>query len=125
MSCRSSATAARALPPGFSVQLVPLRYVGVKEMMRLIEPFAKDAQAVRPDELRNMLILAGTERELKNLMDTIDLFDIDWMAGMSAGVFTLTNTDVKTVMTELDKIIGDKNIEPARRASCASSRSSG
>ena len=88
------------------------RYVGVKEMMRLLEPFAKDAQAVRPDELRNLLILAGTERELKNLMDTIDMFDIDWMAGMSAGVFTLTNSDVKSVMAELDKIIGDKNTSP-------------
>ena len=49
----------RALPPGFSVQIVPLRYVGVKEMMRLLEPFAKDAQAVRPDELRNLLILGA------------------------------------------------------------------
>ena len=49
----------RALPPGFSVQIVPLRYVGVKEMMRLLEPFATDAQAVRPDELRNLLILAA------------------------------------------------------------------
>jgi general secretion pathway protein D len=102
----------RALQPGFSVQLVPLRYVGVREMMRLLEPFMKDASAVRPDELRNMLILSGTERELKNLMDTIDLFDIDWMAGMSAGVFTLANTDVKSVMTELDKIIGDKALSP-------------
>jgi general secretion pathway protein D len=103
---------ARSLPSGFSVQIVPLRFVGVKEMMRLLEPFAKDAQAVRPDELRNLLILAGTERELKNLMDTIDMFDIDWMAGMSAGVFTLTNSDVKSVMAELDKIIGDKNLSP-------------
>ena len=102
----------RSLPSGFSVQIVPLRYVGVKEMMRLLEPFAKDAQAVRPDELRNLLILAGTERELRNLMDTIDMFDIDWMAGMSAGVFTLQNSDVKSVMTELDKIIGDKNLSP-------------
>jgi general secretion pathway protein D len=102
----------RALPSGFSVQIVPLRYVGVKEMVRLLEPFAKDAQAVRPDELRNLLILAGTERELKNLMDTIDMFDIDWMAGMSAGVFTLQNSDVKSVMAELDKIIGDKNLSP-------------
>ncbi len=102
----------RALPTGFSVQIVPLRYVGVKEMMRLLEPFAKDAQAVRPDELRNLLILAGTERELRNLMETIDMFDIDWMAGMSAGVFTLVNSDVKSVMSELDKIIGDKNLSP-------------
>ncbi len=102
----------RALPPGFSVQIVPLRYVGVREMLRLLEPFAKDAQAVRPDELRNLLILSGTERELKHLMDTIDMFDIDWMAGMSAGVFTLQNSDVKSVMTELEKIVGDRNTSP-------------
>ncbi|MFO1322729.1 MAG: type II secretion system secretin GspD [Burkholderiales bacterium] len=102
----------RALPPGFSVQIVPLRYVGVREMLRLLEPFARDAQAVRPDELRNMLILAGTERELKHLMDTIDMFDIDWMAGMSAGVFTLQNSDVKQVMVELEKIVGDRNTSP-------------
>jgi general secretion pathway protein D len=92
----------RSLPSGFSVQIVPLRYVGVREMLRLLEPFAKDAQAVRPDELRNLLILAGTERELRNMMDTIAMFDIDWMAGMSAGLFTLQNSDVKSVMTELE-----------------------
>lgn len=102
----------RALPPGFSVQIVPLKYVGVREMMRILEPFARDAQAVRPDELRNMLILAGTERELRHLIDTIDMFDIDWMAGMSAGVFTLKNSDVKDVMKELEKVVGDRNASP-------------
>lgn len=102
----------RALPPGFSVQIVPLKYVGVREMMRILEPFARDAQAIRPDELRNMLVLAGTERELRHLMETIDMFDIDWMAGMSAGVFTLTNSDVKEVMKELEKIVGDRNQSP-------------
>ena len=73
---------------------------------------ASDAQAVRPDELRNMLILSGTERELRHLMDTIEMFDIDWMAGMSAGVFTLQNSDVKEVMKELEKIVGDRNTSP-------------
>ena len=96
----------RALPQGFSVQIVPLRYVGVRDMVRLLEPFARDAQAVRADELRNLLILSGTERELKHLIDTIAMFDIDWMAGMSAGVFTLQNADVKSVMAELEKVIG-------------------
>ena len=38
----------RALPPGFSVQIVPLRYVGVREMMRILEPFAKDAARRAP-----------------------------------------------------------------------------
>jgi len=105
-------TSNRALPPGYSVQIVPLRYVGVKEMVRLLEPFAKDAQAVRFDELRNLMILSGTERELKYLLEAIDMFDIDWMAGMSVGVFVLQRSDVKTVMQELDKVLGDKNTSP-------------
>ncbi len=102
----------RALPPGFSVQIVPLRYVGVREMMRILEPFVRDATAVRPDELRNLLVLAGTEQELKHLVDTIDMFDVDWMSGMSVGLFTLQNADVKAVGQELDKAIGDKALSP-------------
>ncbi|HEY3461635.1 MAG TPA: secretin N-terminal domain-containing protein, partial [Casimicrobiaceae bacterium] len=102
----------RALPAGFSVQIVPLKYVGAAEMAKLLEPFAKDAQAVRPDITRNLLILSGTELELRHLRETIDTFDIDWMAGMSAGIFTLQNADVKSVAQEIDKVIGDKNAGP-------------
>ena len=102
----------RALPQGFSVQVVPLKYIGVRDMLRILEPFAKDAQAVRADDVRNLLILSGTEPELRHLLETIDMFDIDWMSGMSAGVFTLQNADVKTVSQELDKVIGDRNTSP-------------
>lgn len=105
-------SAARALPPGYSVQLVPLRYIGVRDMLRLIEPFAKDAQAVRADDLRNMLILSGTERELRHLMDTIALFDVDWMSGMSAGLFTLQSADVKSVGAEIEKLLGQRDQNP-------------
>ena len=102
----------RALPPGFSVQIVPLRYVGVGEMLRILEPFAKDAAAIRADQTRNLMILAGTEIELRHMMETIEMFDIDWMSGMSAGVFTLQNSDVKSLMQELDKVLGDRNTSP-------------
>ena len=104
--------AAATLPPGYSVQLVPLRYIGVRDMLRLIEPFAKDAQAVRADDLRNMLILSGTERELRHLMDTIALFDVDWMSGMSAGLFTLQSADVKSVGAEIEKLLGQRDQNP-------------
>ena len=103
---------ARSLPPGYSVQIVPLRYVGVREMARILEPFVRDATAMRPDELRNLLVLSGTERELKHLLDTIDTFDVDWMAGMSVGLFTLQSADVKTVGQELDRIVGDRATSP-------------
>ena len=102
----------RPLPAGFSVQVVPLRFIGVRDMLRILEPFAKDAQAVRADDVRNLLILSGTEAELRHLIATIEMFDIDWMSGMSAGVFTLHNADVKTVSQELDKVIGDRATSP-------------
>ena len=40
------------------------------------------------------------------------MFDVDWMAGMSVGLFTLQNADVKTVGPELDKAVGDKATSP-------------
>jgi general secretion pathway protein D len=102
----------RPLPQGFSVQIVPLRFIGVREMMRILEPIAKDPQAVRADDLRNMIILTGTERELRHLMETIDMFDVDWIAGMSVGFFTLQSVDVRTVMQELQRAFGDPNTSP-------------
>src|SRR5437588_4755321 len=88
----------RALPPGYSVQIVPLRYVGVRQMIAILEPFVKDQTTVRADDLRNMLILSGTELELRHLLETIDMFDVNWIAGMSVGLFTLQSADVKTLM---------------------------
>ena len=81
-------------------------------MLKILEPLAKDAQAVRADDLRNLLILSGTERELRHLMDTIALFDIDWMRGMSAGLFTLQSADVKTVGQEIEKLLGQRDANP-------------
>lgn len=102
----------RVLPPGYSVQIVPLRYVSAREMIRLLEPIAKDAQAVRADDLRNLLILSGTERELRHLIDTVNLFDIDWMRGMSAGIFPLQSADVKAVGQEIEKLLGQRDQNP-------------
>ncbi|HZQ36075.1 MAG TPA: secretin N-terminal domain-containing protein, partial [Dehalococcoidia bacterium] len=102
----------RPLPQGYSVQIVPLRYVGAREMVRLLEPFAKDAAAVRPDELRNLLILSGTETELRHLLDAVDMFDVNWLKGMSAGIFVLKSADVKTVMQEYERIFGNAQNNP-------------
>lgn len=94
-----------AIPPGFSVVVVPLRYVGAKEMERLLTPFASD-NTIRVDEARNLVILAGNQREIQHLLDTIQLFDVDFLAGYSVGVFPLKGADVKTVMADLEKVFG-------------------
>ena len=81
-------------------------------MMAILEPFQKDATTIRADDLRNLLIVSGTELELRHMLETIDMFDVNWLAGMSVGLFTLQSADVKTVVAELDKAMGPADKSP-------------
>jgi general secretion pathway protein D len=99
------------IPQGFSVLVVPLKYVGAREMARLLEPFAPP-ETVRVDEVRNLVVLAGDERELRHLVDTVELFDVDWLAGYSIGLFPIRSADVKTLVQDLDKVFGNAAQSP-------------
>jgi general secretion pathway protein D len=105
-------TVGAPMRPGFSIVIAPVRFIGAKEMARLLEPFVVDQSVVRVDEVRNLLILQGTQRELRHLLETIDLFDVDFLAGMSVGLFPLQGADVKTLVAELDKIFGPQAAGP-------------
>lgn len=93
------------LPQGFSVVVVPLKFIGAREMAKLLEPFASD-NTVRIDETRNLVVMAGNQRELRHLIDTVELFDVDWLAGYSVGLFPIRSADVKTLMGDLDRVFG-------------------
>ncbi|CAH1190515.1 Type IV pilus biogenesis and competence protein PilQ [Candidatus Nitrotoga sp. BS] len=97
---------------GYSVQIAPLKFIAAKEMVKILEPFVTEANAVRIDEARNLIILSGTERELRHLQDTIAMFDVDWLAGMSVALFTLQSVDVKTAVADLNKIFGAQALSP-------------
>ena len=94
------------LPNGFSVQMVQLKFVGAKDMQRILEPYAIDpAVSVRTDDVRNLVILSGTQREIKHLLDIIEIFDVDFLAGYSVGLFPM-QTDVKSLSADLDRLFG-------------------
>lgn len=97
---------------GYTIQVVPLQFVSAIEMIKLLEPFAADPTAIKADELRNLLILSGTQNEIQHMLDTISVFDADWLSGMSIGLFALQNADVKSVSSEINKILGDKTLNP-------------
>ena len=93
---------------GFTMQIVPLKFVGSREMAKILENIAADPSMVKSDELRNMLILAGTQNEIRHMLDTVEMFDVDWISGMSVGLFILQSADVKSVDQELTKVFSDK-----------------
>ncbi|MBZ0104738.1 MAG: type II secretion system secretin GspD [Sulfuricella denitrificans] len=104
----------RPLADGHGIQVVPLQYVSAREMAKILEPLAPEGGGgvVRVDETRNLLILSGAEPELRHALETIDMFDVDWMSGMSIGFFPLKHADVKVVSAELDKLFGEKSASP-------------
>ncbi|MGB5832005.1 MAG: type II secretion system secretin GspD [Thiohalocapsa sp.] len=100
---------ARALPEGYIVQVVPLRYIGADEMSKILEPLAPEGSIVRVDDLRNLIVLAGSSPEMSNLLDTIQIFDVDWMAGLSVGFFTLEYAKASDVVTQLETLLADES----------------
>ncbi len=106
------AESGKPLPGGYSIQIVPLKHIGVVDMAKILEPLTGEPSSVRADPLRNLLILSGTQLQLRHMIETVDMFDVDWISGMSVGLFTLQSVDVQTVTGELEKLFGDKNLGP-------------
>ncbi|WP_257385678.1 type II secretion system secretin GspD [Tahibacter caeni] len=106
----------RVAPPGlakgYEVRVFPLRFVSPKEMEKLLKPYAKPEAFVSVDTARSMLVLAGTSTELSNYQRTIDTFDVDWLKGMSIGVYAVVNVEVAKIMPELDKLFGATGESP-------------
>ncbi len=98
------------LPAGFSVRVVPLRFVAADEMAQILEPFALGAhQLVRVDTQRNLLVLAASGPEMSRLLEMIHLFDVDRMRGMSVALFVPDFVDAKTLGDELERLLNDKD----------------
>ncbi|WGZ93897.1 MAG: type II secretion system secretin GspD [Candidatus Thiothrix putei] len=100
------------IKPGYSMQVVTLRYIPVAEMQKILEPLASPDAFVRVDPNRNMLVLAGTSSELANLMATIKTFDVDVLKGMSVGLYRVKNVEANIVAKNLDALFGESGNSP-------------
>ncbi|HEY0721301.1 MAG TPA: type II secretion system secretin GspD [Gammaproteobacteria bacterium] len=92
---------------GFAVEIMPLRFIAAKEMMKILEPMIPKENILSVDEHRNLLVIGGTSRELRGWHDTVEIFDVDWMSGYSVGVFPLHYTEARTIADELNRVIGE------------------
>ncbi len=97
---------------GYEVRAVPLQYISAMEMEKLLKPYAKPEAVINVDPARNMLVLAGSRAELDNYLHTVAVFDVDWLAGMSVGVFNLSQTEAAKTVAELEKIFGESSNTP-------------
>lgn len=89
------------LPPGYGVVVVPLQYIGAGEMATILRPLLTPDALVRVDNVRNLLVLAGTRTQAEGWLDLVNTFDVDLLKGMSVGLFPLKYASVKEVEAAL------------------------
>ena len=87
----------RSAGAGFSTIIVPLQYISAANMAEILQPVADPEAFVRIDNVRNLLMLAGTRAQLDGWLDMVSTFDVDMLAGMSVGIFPLQNSSVAEV----------------------------
>jgi general secretion pathway protein D len=90
---------------GYRVEIVPLHYVSAADMQHLIEPLVAAGTIVQTDTQRNLLVVGGSSTELARVMQTIGLFDVDWLRHQSFGLFPLQYSQAKAVAADLQAMV--------------------
>jgi general secretion pathway protein D len=98
----------RALPQGYSIQIVPLQYIGAVEMSEILKPLVPEGSVLRVDTLRNLLVIAAPSPQMGNVLDTVRAFDVDWMAGLSVGFFALDYAKADDMARQLEALLSDE-----------------
>jgi general secretion pathway protein D len=94
-----------SLQPGYSTIIVPLQYISATNMAEILRPMATESAFVRVDNSRNLMMLAGTQAQLRGWLDIVNTFDVDLLEGMSVGMFPLEHSTVEETATALNGLI--------------------
>jgi len=111
---------------GAGTVIVPLNYIAAGEMAKILAPIAPREAIVYVDTLRNLLVLQGSKGQLSGWLELVDAFDVDFLSGMSLGVFVLENANVNVVRDALQAMLSpdksaDTSVYPGNAASSGGS----
>ena len=90
---------------GYGYRIVPLEYVSSGEMVKILESVTNEETIILADDARNLIILGGTSENVKNMLNAIDMFDVDWMKGTNVGLIKVNYSKVNDVLDDLKKMI--------------------
>jgi general secretion pathway protein D len=99
---------------GVSTHVLTLQYVAATEMERILKALAPNASILKADNTRNLLVVSGSRADLDGIMDVVSVFDVDWMRGMSFGIYPVESADPETIAQELDTLFANDRDGPAK-----------
>lgn len=93
------------IQPGMSATVVRLKFASANQLLKVLEPFVPAGGVVQADTARNLLIVSGGQAQIQSFMRLINVFDVDWLAGTSFGLFPLEQGTASGVAKELATIL--------------------
>ena len=99
---------------GNGMRVVSLKYVSATELARVLEPMVPKGAIVQADDARNILALKGSPAELDSMVDSISIFDVDVMRGMSFAVVPVKTSQPEKMVDELKAIFASDKEGPLK-----------
>jgi general secretion pathway protein D len=108
----SVAGAEPAAATGAAVSVAPLRYISAAEMLKIVQPFVKAGTTVQADPTLNVLVIGGERADRRTILDLVRIFDVDWLQGMSFGLFPIETTSARLMAEDLQRIFLGQETAP-------------
>jgi general secretion pathway protein D len=89
---------------GVRPQIIPLRYVSALNMREVLDPLIPQGMLLKADQRSNSLILSGTPQEIAAIKETISIFDVDWMRGMSFALVPVKSSSPSSIVQDLEQV---------------------
>jgi len=86
-----------------NLEIIPLRYIDASEFAKLLDGYQVSATPIKRG---NLLALNGSNSKIKKVRELARSFDINWLKGMSIGIFPVQNTSAGTMRDELLELFG-------------------
>jgi general secretion pathway protein D len=99
---------------GNGVRIVQLKYVAATEVARVLEPMIPKGSIVQADDARNILALKGSPAEIDSMLDTISIFDVDVMRGMSFAFVPVKTGQPEKLADELKAVFSSDKEGPLK-----------
>ncbi|MBI5968778.1 MAG: type II secretion system secretin GspD [Deltaproteobacteria bacterium] len=100
------------IPPEerYTIQIIPLKYIPVGEVSKMIKPFLSDGADIVEHPPHNILIIGDVASNVKKSLDIIGLFDVDIFVDMRVRIYPLLNADVNEIAKEMERIFSSLEV---------------
>ena len=86
---------------GYGFTAIPLRHLGAKRMLALLDGFAAPEGAIRASENDDIILVRGSAADRANIQGMIQSLDVDLLAKPNAGIAFLQNAPASQVAADL------------------------